>query len=515
MIDEYNVIIFDLPFFFDLLGELVSRLSSDTTLIQAATSMSLPEALLGLIKVIVAVSLMFWISIKLAALTIGSVLFIFILAVPFGRVLGRLSKSYQDELGRAQTRSTEALSAMRTVQSFAAEDRERQRYSAKIGNPEDFPCWIPSTTNKNNNNIPNYANNVNDDDGNNKTTYSVGFNKSIWNAAFFTGIFGFGFGSMYLSLWYGFYLVTLEEITLGELTAFQSYIFTIGFGLGAVAGHVSKVLEALGASGRIFYLLDRIPTIPTPFSSPPSPTPTPSKVAEKSSENNVLETKTTPNNETKTAPSTSTIPPSKLIQPESMTGAVTFDNVTFAYPSRPNAPVLRNVSLVVPPNTTAALVGSSGGGKSTVVNLLQRFYDVQEGSIQIDGHDIRSLDLQWLRCNIGYVQQEPTLFGVTVRENVCYGATSTTTVSQEQMERVCKLANAHDFIMNMPSGYDTLVGERGVKLRFVHVTYSRVWKVPYNFVLNEFCFLFTKHNSGGQKQRIAIARYVSYLARFV
>ena len=106
-----------------------------------------------------------------------------------------------------------------------------------------------------------------------------------------------------------------------------------------------------------------------------------------------------------------------------MEGKVTLKDVSFAYPSRSNVPVLKNFNLTVPPNTTAALVGSSGAGKSTVVALLQRFYDVDNGSIEIDGRDIRSLDLNWLRQHIGYVQQEPTVFGLTVRENICYGVT--------------------------------------------------------------------------------------------
>jgi len=120
------------------------------------------------------------------------------------------------------------------------------------------------------------------------------------------------------------------------------------------------------------------------------------------------------------------------------------------------------------------LVGSSGTGKSTVVALLQRFYDINSGSIQIDNNELTDLDLQWLRSNIGYVQQEPQLFGLSIRENLLYGVNRK--VSQEEIEQACIDANAHDFITSWSEGYDTLVGERGVKL------------------------------SGGQKQRVAIAR---------
>jgi ABC-type multidrug transport system fused ATPase/permease subunit len=397
-------------------GELTSRLSNDTSLLQMAIAQSMPETMLGFIKIVVCIGLMFWISPKLAGLTIGSIFIVFVFAMPFGKVLGRLSKAYQDRLGEAQTRSTEALGAVRTVQSFAAEHRERKRYSQAIGDPDDFPLWFPNTHKSE------------------PTTYSVGFYKAITQAGFFTFIFGVGFLLMYVSLWYGFYLVNDGEMTLGDLTAFQSYIFTIGFGLGTTSSHIAKVLEAMGASGRIFYLLERVPAIPKPLE--------------------------------KDQP-----PPHK---PNSVEGTVEFENVNFSYPSRPDVPVLKNYTLKVPPNTTAALVGSSGAGKSTVVALLQRFYEVGTGSIKLDGIDIRDLDIKWLRQQIGYVQQEPQLMGLSVRENVMYGVDRE--VSQQELEQVCIDANAHDFISAWPDGYETMVGERGVKL------------------------------SGGQKQRIAIAR---------
>ena len=458
-------------------GELVSRLGSDTTLLQGATSQSIPEFVLGIIKLVVSVSLMFWISFKLAGLTLGSVFLIFMIAVPFGMIIGKLSKSYQDELGAAQTRSTECLGAMRTVQSFAAEEREQERYRNKIGDPDEFPFWWP--TKSKTTRLQHQLSNDNDDNSKltksagsttttdspsldtNKTTYSVGFYKSLWNSGFFSFIFGFGFAAMYASLWYGFKLVSDGEISLGDLTAFESYIFQIGFGLAGTSGHLSKVLEALGASGRIFYLMDRVPSIPTPPSSTTSPSTDKGNKSDTTSQETSNNTTTTMEKQ----PQHITImtPPQPPLKPESMEGAVTFENVSFSYPSRSNVPVLKNFSLTVAPNTTAALVGSSGAGKSTVVALLQRFYDVDSGSIQIDGNDIRSLDLSWLRQRIGYVQQEPSLFGLSVRENIAYGVTDRE-VTQEELEAVCQKANAHDFITKWPNGYDTLVGERGVKL---------------------------------------------------
>ncbi|KAL7544935.1 hypothetical protein ACHAWF_008307 [Thalassiosira exigua] len=397
-------------------GELVSRLGSDTTLLQMVVSHSLPDFFAQAIKAISAMALMFYISSKLAGLALGGVIAIFLVSAPVGKIMGRLSKSYQDILGQAQTHSTEAIGSMRTVQAFAAEEKERERYNSKIGDPDEVRLWWPPEE-------PN-------------TTYRVGFFKSLAQSGFFSFLFGAGFGFLNVTLWYGFYLVLRDEMTLGGLTAFNSYILSIGFAMGQMAASIAKTIEGLGASGRVFYLADRVPSIPTPPSKP-------SELVE-------------------------------AVRPSSMVGNVELIDVTFSYPSRPLQQVLRNVSLSLPTNTTTALVGSSGSGKSTVVSLLQRFYEVEEGRITVDGHDIKSLDLQWLRKNIGYVQQEPHLFGLTIRENLLYGVERE--VSQEELESVARDAHAHQFVTEMSEGYDTLVGERGVKL------------------------------SGGQKQRIAIAR---------
>lgn len=401
-------------------GELVSRLGSDTTLLQQGTSQALPEVVLGITKLCVSIGLMFWISPQLAGVTIGTVFCLVIICVPFGHRIGKLSKTYQDILGQAQTHATEALGAMRTVQSFASEDREKIRYRKVIGDPAEFRLWWPNGE---------------------KTTYKVGFYKAIANSGFYSLIFGVGFGSMYVSLWFGFKLVNDGQISLGDLTAFQSYIFQIGASLGQTSRFMSQLIEAQGASGRIFYLLERVPTIP-------GPTP-PKRLDEET-------------------------PQPGIISTSSMNGVVSFNNVDFAYPSRPDIVVLKNFSLEIPSNTTCALVGPSGAGKSTVVALMQRFYDITGGSISIDGHDIRDLDLSWLRSNIGYVQQEPQLFGLSVRENITYGVDRE--VGEDELDVVCRKANAYDFVMKWPKRYDTLVGERGVKL------------------------------SGGQKQRLAIAR---------
>lgn len=158
----------------------------------------------------------------------------------------------------------------------------------------------------------------------------------------------------------------------------------------------------------------------------------------------------------------------------SLFGQVEFRNVHFSYPTRREQQVLNDFNLTLPAGKVVALVGSSGGGKSTVAALLERFYDVDGGSVTIDGRDIRSLDPTWLRGRaIGYINQEPILFATSIMENIRYGRPGAT--DQECIE-AARLANADDFIRKFPNAYGTVVGERGVTI------------------------------SGGQKQRIAIAR---------
>ena len=159
--------------------------------------------------------------------------------------------------------------------------------------------------------------------------------------------------------------------------------------------------------------------------------------------------------------------------PNHIEGKVEFKNVTFTYPTRPDTVVMDNFSVEANVGKTLALVGPSGSGKSTAVQLIQRFYDVDEGSVFLDGMDLRELNLKWLRKNIGIVSQEPVLFATTIAENIRYGREG---VTREEIEAAAKAANAHNFIMSLPHNYETLAGGSGAQM------------------------------SGGQKQRIAIAR---------
>uniref|UniRef100_A0A3Q2C7V3 ATP-binding cassette, sub-family B (MDR/TAP), member 4 n=1 Tax=Cyprinodon variegatus TaxID=28743 RepID=A0A3Q2C7V3_CYPVA len=244
---------------------------------------------------------------------------------------------------------------------------------------------------------------------------------------------GFTFLMIYLSyalaFWYGSTLILSGEYTIGSvLTVF--FVVIIGvFAMGQTSPNIQTFASARGAAYKVYNIIDHNPTI-----------------------DSYSETG---------------------FKPDLIKGNIEFNNIHFSYPSRPDVTILDQMCLSVSSGQTMALVGSSGCGKSTTIQLLQRFYDPQEGSVSIDGHDIRSLNVRYLRELIGVVSQEPILFATTISENIRYGRPD---VTQEEIETATKEANAYDFIMNLPDKFETLVGDRGTQM------------------------------SGGQKQRIAIAR---------
>lgn len=172
------------------------------------------------------------------------------------------------------------------------------------------------------------------------------------------------------------------------------------------------------------------------------------------------------------------------LKPEKVIGEITLEDVKFSYPSRPDVPILKGLSINFPAGKTAALVGASGSGKSTIVSLIERFYDPTSGTVKLDGVDLRELNIKWLRSQVGLVSQEPTLFATTIKGNVAHGLIGTPYEKASEEEKLklireaCIKSNADGFISKLPQGYETLVGERGFLL------------------------------SGGQKQRIAIARAI-------
>lgn len=232
-------------------------------------------------------------------------------------------------------------------------------------------------------------------------------------------------------MWYGAYLIMDPDydFTLGELTSFLMYTLITAMAFAGCSVLWGDFMKAVGASERVFELIEREPKI---------------------------------------KPEGGTIIPS-------LSGSVCFRNVGFTYPSRPDVVVLRDIDLQLDPGKIVALVGPSGGGKSTIINLLEKFYLPTKGSIFIDGQDLKTIDPVWLHQQIGIVSQGPCLFSTTIRSNIAYGRQDATL---EEIIEAAKVANAHDFISKFPDGYETVVGERGVML------------------------------SGGQKQRIAIARSI-------
>ncbi|CAG7880675.1 unnamed protein product [Brassica rapa] len=248
---------------------------------------------------------------------------------------------------------------------------------------------------------------------------------------------GMGLGATYfvvfccyaLLLWYGGYLVR-HHLTNGGLAIATMFAVMIGgLGLGQSVPSMAAFAKAKVAAAKIFRIIDHKPTI------------------ERNSESGV--------------------------ELESVTGLVELKNVDFSYPSRPDVKILNDFTLSVPAGKTIALVGSSGSGKSTVVSLIERFYDPTSGQVLLDGHDLKTLKLKWLRQQIGLVSQEPALFATSIKENILLGRPD---ADQVEVEEAARVANAHSFIIKLPDGFDTQVGERGLQL------------------------------SGGQKQRIAIAR---------
>ncbi|XP_072010360.1 ATP-dependent translocase ABCB1 isoform X8 [Engystomops pustulosus] len=247
------------------------------------------------------------------------------------------------------------------------------------------------------------------------------------------GAIGFAFLMIYasyaLAFWYGTTLIIQGEYTIGSvLTVFFSVIFG-AFAAGQTSPNIEAFSNARGAAYAVFNIIDNVPKIDS-FST-------------------------------------------AGYKPDKIKGDIQFTNVKFTYPSRPDIQVLKGLNLMVPSGQTVALVGSSGCGKSTTVQLIQRFYDPDEGTITIDGQDIRNLNTRYLREIIGVVSQEPVLFDTTIAENIRFGRED---VTMEEIVKATKEANAYNFIMKLPDKFETLVGERGTQL------------------------------SGGQKQRIAIAR---------
>ena len=260
-------------------------------------------------------------------------------------------------------------------------------------------------------------------------SYRLAKKRVLAGASFMAaGSFG-AYAAAALVFWYGGRLVVRGQMTVGGLTSFLVYTLIVAFSLGALADLWAEFMRSLGAAERIFELLDRQPEMA----------------------------------------------PAGGARWENVRGEVELSRVGFAYPTRKDLPVLDDVSLRLSPGEVVAVVGPSGAGKSTLASLIGRLYDPDRGRLLLDGHDLRELEVDFLRRQIGTVAQEPILFSTSIAENIRYGRPGASTA---QVEAAARTANAHTFIESFPQRYQTMVGERGVQL------------------------------SGGQKQRVAIARAV-------
>lgn len=378
-------------------GELCNRLASDTQVLQNAATVNVSMLSRYLLQLIGSIAFMFYLNAALTGVLLAIVPPVSLIAVRYGKFVQSMQKKFQDKLGDAGTVAEESLSSVRTVRSFSAEPKTVLNYSKEVDE-----------------------------------SYKIGSKLALAQGGF-SGVIGILFsGATSLVLWYGGKLVYEEAhgdhtgLTPGVLTSFLLYTLQVAMAFALMSSLYGDFMKAVGASERIFTLMERIPEVPN--------------------ENGLV--------------------------PADMNGRVEFKNVRFTYPSRPEAEVLKNISFVVEPGEMVALVGPSGGGKSTIVNMIERFYDPNDGNIYLDKYELKELDPQWFRKKISMVGQEPTLFACSIKENISFGVNA----DMSEIEEAAKQSNAHDFIQTFAEGYDTLVGERGVKL------------------------------SGGQKQRIAIAR---------
>ncbi|KAK3237645.1 hypothetical protein CYMTET_52291, partial [Cymbomonas tetramitiformis] len=285
-------------------------------------------------------------------------------------------------------------------------------------------------------------------------TLYLGWQLSVASAGFQGLVMLISQGAMALVLWYGATLVLNGHMTSGELTSFLLYTVQIAAAFGFLSGIFVSFAQALGASERVFELMAREPGLPVALPPMGDLTATKDLRKEMPEEKAYL---------------VSTVPRSSL----DSCVKLKFEDVHFRYPSRPDDPVLKGISFELQPGSVSALVGPSGGGKSTIVGLIERWYDPEQGRITMNGKNITDLDCQFYRSHISLVSQEPTLFATSIADNIRYGRAD---ASMDEVISAAKVANAHAFISELSEGYETMVGERGVRL------------------------------SGGQKQRIAIAR---------
>jgi ATP-binding cassette subfamily B protein len=385
------------PAFFETTqtGEVLSRLTADTTLVQTVVGSSLSMGLRNAVMAAGALGVLVWTNPYVMVQVLGILVLVVLPSMWFGRRVRKLSRASQDRVADSSAIAAEVLNAIPVVQSYTAETRESARFDASTD--DAFLTAVRRAKAR---------------------SVLVAFIISATSAALLWG------------LYQGTQAVLRGEITAGHLGQTVVYVIILA-SAAAVLGEVyGDVLRAAGATERLMELLHARSAIASPERPVSVPVP-------------------------------------------SAGSAITLESLSFHYPSRPNTPALQDFSLRVEPGETIALVGSSGAGKSTVFQLLLRYYDPQTGRITLDGAPLDSLSLDDLRHRIGLVPQDAVIFSASAFENIRYGRPE---ASRDEVLAAAKAAFADDFLRALPEGYDTFLGERGVRL------------------------------SGGQRQRIAIAR---------
>ena len=376
-------------------GEVLSRLTTDTTLVQTVVGSSLSMGLRNTVMGLGALGILVITNPYVMTQVLGILVLVVLPSLYFGRRVRKLSRASQDRVADSSAIAAEVLNAIPVVQSYTQEQREAQRFTLATEN-----------------------------------AFETARKRTRVRSMLVAFIITATFGALLWGLYQGTRAVIAGDITAGHLGQTVVYVIILVSSVAVLSEVYGDLLRAAGATERLMELL----AAQSPVTSPPQP----------------------------------------LALPAVRGGStLSFEHVTFHYPSRPDLAALRDFSLDARAGETVALVGPSGAGKSTVFHLLLRYYDVQQGRVQVDGAQVRDVTLEDLRHRIGIVPQDSVIFSSSAMENIRYGRPEAT---DEEVIAAARAAFAHDFIMQLPQGYASFLGERGVRL------------------------------SGGQRQRISIAR---------